>query len=115
MSYDLRIAVKIEGYDGYADIAEPELASPTYNLGTMFRTSTGWDFEQSVYYKAKDVLPMIEHGISELRLKPTKYKKFEPGNGWGTIGSAVNALESLRACIYETAERIPIEHLWVCW
>lgn len=31
MSYDLRIAVKVDGCDKFAQIAEPEYSSPTYN------------------------------------------------------------------------------------
>lgn len=38
MSYDIRICVKVEGIDKYADIARPEYDSPTYNLGEMFRS-----------------------------------------------------------------------------
>ena len=41
MSYDLRIAVKVDGCDKFAQIAEPEYRSPTYNLGKMFRACTG--------------------------------------------------------------------------
>ena len=47
MSYDLRIGVTVEGTDIIAVIAQPDKHSPTYNLGTMFRKCTGWDFEQS--------------------------------------------------------------------
>ena len=39
MSYDIRIAVKVEGAEKgneYAVIEAPELSSPTYNLGKMF-------------------------------------------------------------------------------
>ena len=42
MSYDLRVCVKIEGCDKYANIAMPEYDSPTYNLGAMFRACTGF-------------------------------------------------------------------------
>lgn len=42
MSYDLRVAVKVQGCDKYADIAEPEYANPTYNLGDMFRACMDW-------------------------------------------------------------------------
>ena len=48
MSYDIRLGVKVEGGDNlFAVIAEPRLDSPTYNLGTMFRECTSWDFEQA--------------------------------------------------------------------
>nr|DAM55799.1 MAG TPA: hypothetical protein [Caudoviricetes sp.] len=86
MSYDLRIAVKVDGCDKFAEIAEPEYSSPTYNLGKMFRACTGWD-----------------------------YKQYEPENGWGTVASAVAVLENLRDCIYEQAEEIPLDCLYVAW
>ena len=123
MSYDLRIGVKVDGTDIIAVIAEPEDDSPTYNLGTMFRKCTGWDFKQSEWYSAATVYPMIQHGIAELIVYPEKYRKYEPDNGWGTVESAVHALESLKQCIDEVENpnswtgwnTIPKEHLWVAW
>ena len=115
MSYDIRLAVKVDGYDGYAVVAEPQWSSPTYNLGKMFRACTGWDFKQSEYYKCSEIIGNVEHGIRELRTHPGRYKEFEPDNGWGTISSAITSLESLRECIYETAEYIPLEFLYMRW
>lgn len=115
MSYDLRIAVKVDGCDKFAEIAEPEHSSPTYNLGKMFRACTEWDYKQGEYYKCADVIGNIERGIKELRMNKALYKRYEPENGWGTISNAVEALESLRDCIYEQAEEIPIECLYVTW
>ena len=115
MSYDLRIAIKVEGCGKFVDIGEPEYANPTYNLGQMFRACTGWNYEQGKYYNCADVIENIDRGISELRMWPSKYSRLEPSNGWGTLDGAVQALESLRACIYEKAEDIPIECLWVAW
>ena len=43
------------------------------------------------------------------------YREYEPENKWGTIEGAIEDLESLRDCIYETSEHIPIEHLWIRW
>lgn len=115
MSYDLRIAVKVDGTNIFAKIAEPEHCNPTYNLADMFRACTGWDYNQSQYYRCVDVLPLIDHGIRELTINPDKYRKYNPPNGWGNLDSLKTALESLRQCIYETAEDIPVEHLWVAW
>ena len=125
MSYDISICVKIEGLDQYAEIGEPEYAHPTYNIGSMLRAAMDWDYSQcekdengnwhDCYYKCDFVIGRVEQGIRELRTNPQKYKKYEPENGWGSIGGALEALESLRACIYEFAERIPIEHLYMCW
>ena len=120
MSYDLRIAVKVQDTDIYAVIAEPEYSSPTYNIGEMFRKATGWDFEQGKWYKVSDVLPLIEHGIHELRYKEDKYRQYDSPNGWGTTQSARKALESLATCIENQTngwgwQQIPLEHLYVAW
>lgn len=63
MSYDLRIAVKVDGCDKFAGIAEPEYSSPTYNLGKMFRACTGWDYKQGEYYRCSEVIGNIKKGI----------------------------------------------------
>ena len=121
MSYDLRIGVKVEGYDYIAVVAEPEKPSPTYNLGQMFRAATGWEFKQSKWYRVSEVYPKIQRGLAELIAYPNKYKKYEPDIGWGTIANAVSALLSLKGCIDELSDsycgwnHIPKEHLWVAW
>ena len=115
MSYDLRVAVKVEGCDKYAEIAEPEYAHPTYNLGSMLRACMGWDYEQGKYYRCDEVLPKIEHGIQELYTKRNEYTVYNPENGWGNIDGAKEALNCLRTCIYEQAEDIPLECLYMCW
>jgi hypothetical protein len=123
MSYDIRIGVKVEGLDIIAVIDEPEYSSPTYNVGKIFRKCMGWDFKQGEWYNVKDVMPKIQHGISELRMNPKKYKHLEPDNGWGDVGTALEALESLSKCIAENTgesywgkwQEIPAEYLWLRW
>lgn len=102
MSYDLRIAVKVEGAEKgneFAVIAMPEYHSPTYNLSEMFRKCTGWDFEQSVYYHVSDVYQNIVRGIINLTEHEADFEKYNSPNGWGTTTSALKALESLKECI----------------
>lgn len=125
MSYDIRLRVKAEGCDAYPVVAVPEYDSPTYNLGKMFRACMDWDYSQSekddsgeyktCYYKCDFVINRVEHGIKELRTNRKKYMKFNPPNGWGSIDGAIEALESLRTCIYETAEEIPLDCLYMTW
>ena len=115
MSYDLRIAVKVDGCDKFAQIAEPEYSSPTYTLGKMFRACTGWDFNQGEYYRCSDMIGNVERGIKELRTNKAQYRQYEPENGCGLVASAVVALDNLRDCIYEQAEEIPLECLYVAW
>lgn len=115
MSYDLEIAVKVEGCDYYARIDEPGYANPTYNISKIFRLSMDWDFKLGEYYRCSEVMPKIEQGISRLRDNWEEYKQYEPDNGWGSVGGARECLESLRKCIYENAEYIPIECLYMRW
>ena len=115
MSYDLKVSVKVDGTDFFAEVAEPECNSPTYNLSEMFKKCMDWDFEQSKYYNCEKVIGNIENGIRELWANPDKYAQYEPENDWGSVYTARDALESLRDCIYENAKYIPLEHLWVKW
>lgn len=122
MSYDIRLGVKVEGAkDCYAVVAEPEYSSPTYNLGKMFRACTGWDYNQDEWYNVKDVLPLIEKGIHELTFNRKEYEQYNPENGWGSISSALEALESMLKCIADESgghlswNEIPIECLYIHW
>lgn len=122
MSYDIRFGVKVKGTenDVFAIIGEPEYDSPTYNVGTIFRKSMGWDFRQGEWYKMSEVLPMIEHGIHELRFNANAYKQYEPDNGWGSVSSALQALESIIAWFSDDFKRgwntdIPFDCIYMSW
>lgn len=126
MSYDLRIAVKVEGAEKgneFAIIAEPEFGNPTYNLGEMFRRCTGWDFDQGEFYKVSEVYGNIERGIINLREHEEEFEKYNSPNGWGTTVSALKALESLKQCIDEIEDpnswsgwnTFPKSLLYVAW
>jgi len=115
MSYDLRVAVKIEGYDGYADIATPDYDDPTYNLSKMFRACMDWEYKQGEYYPCSEYAEKLVTGIDRLTHSRELYEKYNPQNGWGNIDSAIEALRSWWSCIQEQAEEIPIEHLYMRW
>lgn len=123
MSYDLRIGVKVEGAeDLYAVIAEPEYSSPTYNLRDMFVACMDWEYEQGKWYNVAEVLPHIYRGVQELELHTKKYEKYNPSNGWGDVGSALEALNSLKDCILKNGpenswswNEIPYELMYMCW
>lgn len=123
MSYDIRIGVKIEGYNDYAVIAEPKYASPTYNLRDMFAACMGWDYDQGEWYKVSDVYEKIKRGVYELTFNERAYRKHNPDNGWGDTESALKALKSLLDCIdqiedpdsWEGWNTIPKEYLYMRW
>jgi len=97
VSYDIRFGVKVAGApnDCYAVIGQPEYDSPTYNLRAIFQNSMDWDYRQGEWYPIKDVLPKMRKGIETLHKEAWKYKQLEPSNGWGTIGSAIQAMQSV--------------------
>lgn len=96
MSYDIRFGVKVAGApDCFAVIGNTKYDSPTYNLRDIFVKCMKWDYHQGEWYKITDVLPKVKHGITELTFNPQKYKGLEPSNGWGTIGSALQCLQSI--------------------
>lgn len=115
MSYDIRICVKVDGTDRFAVIARPEYDSPTYNLRDMFVACMGWNYKQGEHYRCNHVIGKVEHGIRELHTNLAEYEKYNPPNGWGTLDGAIKVLESLRDCIYENAEDIPMECLYMRW
>lgn len=115
MSYDLQICVKAEGVDYYLPIAYPVYDDPTYNLRDMFVECMDWEYVQGNMYRCSDIIGKVERGIKELETNRAKYEKYNPPNGWGDIDSAFITLVSLKECIYETAEDIPIEHLYMRW
>lgn len=84
MSYDIRIGVKVEGADCFAVVAEPEYASPTYNLRDMFVACMDWDYNQGEWYRCTEALPKLERGLHELTFNRKKYTQFNPSNGWGS-------------------------------
>lgn len=126
MSYDIRFGVKVAGApeDCYAVIGEPEYSSPTYNLRPIFEKSMDWDYKQGEWYPITDVMPKIQRAITELTIYPKKYKKLEPENGWGTIGSAMKCLmsvvnyfnpESFDGLAGGWNADVPIGCIYMCW
>lgn len=86
MSYRIKFKVKVEGTeDCYISVGDCE-ANITWNLRDMIIKSTGleWRNEENNGL-CKDIIPHIVDGLAELMEYPSKYKKYEAENGWGTI------------------------------
>ena len=115
MSYDMRVMVKVDGCDKYAEYRCPEFASPTYNLRDMFVACMDWDYKQSEVYMAAFALEKLQKGKLELTTRREYYERYNPSNGWGDIDSAIKALDSAITCICECAEEILIEYLYFKW
>ena len=115
MSYSIGIYVKVEGCSKYAEIAYPDYSSPTYNLGKLFRASKDRNFKSSENYRCDYVMERIDKGIKEIAYNSDEYTELLPSNGWGTMHGALNTLNSIRKCILEQAEDIPIDCMYMRW
>lgn len=121
MSYDVRLGVKVEGMNGYiATIDQPEFASPTYNLRKMFVACMDWEYKQGKWYNCLEVFPKILRGQTKLMSHPRFYAKFSGSNGYGSVDTAKEFLDSLAKKIDEIVavdgwNEIPLERLWVRW
>lgn len=122
MSYDIRFGVKVEGMNGYIAVIDmPEYSHPTYNLRDMFVACMDWNYKQGEWYNCADAIPKFKRGVNELFSNSLKYTKYAAANGWGTVSSALDALNSVVEKAREitgggwTWNEIPLEHLWVCW
>lgn len=115
MSYSIGIYVKVEGCGKYVEIAYPDYSSPSYNLGKLFRSCMDWNFKLEEYYRCDFVLERVEKGIAELLDNSDKYKELLANNGWGKMSNASEILRSIRDCILEQAEDIPLECMYMRW
>lgn len=115
MSYSIGIYVKVEGCGKYVEIAEPFYSSPSYNLGKLFRSCMSWNFNSSEYYRCNRVIEHLDRGIKELRYKPYDYAGLIPENSWYEMPNALNVLDSIRDCILEQAEDIPLDCMYMNW
>lgn len=55
---------------------------------------------------ATDVLPILNKAILELTSNPSKYKKYEDKNRWGTIESTIKFLKEIRTGCEESPDDI---------
>lgn len=57
-------------------------------------------FEDSVSIKAREIIPLLEKGLKDLKARPSYFKKFNSPNGWGTYEHFVPFVEKyLNACL----------------
>ncbi len=79
-------------------------ANITHNLGQMWSAAGIYEplYNRSGEVKfAKDLLPLIESGLSFLKSDPYRFRRFDASNGWGTYKDALPWLEKLVAACRE--------------
>lgn len=103
MSLSIYLGMKID--TGNKELYEVELyeANITHNLGAM-ASKAGiykrlWRPEEIGIETARELIEPLEKGIELLEQNPTKYKKYNPTNGWGDYESLLSFVRSyLSAC-----------------
>lgn len=75
----------------------------THNLGEMAGEAgiyeAVWRPDENGIVKAKQLIPILEKGITEMETKPEHFKKFDSPNGWGSYENFLPWLRKyLEAC-----------------
>jgi hypothetical protein len=78
-------------------------ANITHNLGEMADKAgiyyALWRPEEINKIKAKDIIELLEKGLSDLKSRPEYFKQFNSSNGWGMYENFVPFVEKyLQAC-----------------
>ena len=78
-------------------------ANITHNLGDMAAAAgiyeALWRPNEINAIEAKDIIEIVEKGLTDMKARPEYYKKFNAPNGWGTYKNFVPWVEKyLDAC-----------------
>jgi hypothetical protein len=79
-------------------------ANITHNLNRMAEAAGIyqhlWRPEEINITQAKELIEPLRKGLEELRANPSKYKKYDATNGWGTYNQFIPwVAQYLQACI----------------
>ena len=66
------------------------------------------EFEDSATIKAKDIIDIIEKGLSDLRARPEYFEKFNSSNGWGMYEHFVPFVEKYLEALRQYSEAIVV-------
>lgn len=78
-------------------------ANITHNLNTMAEKAgiydALWRPDEHGYEKAEQIIPILKKGLQKLEGNPTRFKKYDSPNGWGTYDNFVPFVRKvLEAC-----------------
>jgi len=83
----------------------------TYNLNSMFCEAL--DLEESTHElrgkTGEELIPLLQIGIRDMEMNPTKYEEMNPPNGWGDEEGALKTLRTLlNWCVQSPKARLVI-------
>jgi hypothetical protein len=82
----------------YEALWRPHRLKENYNIPENDYNAE-YEFEESTTTIAKDIIPIIEKGLSDLKARPEYFDKFNSENGWGLYKHLVPFVEKyLAAC-----------------
>ena len=68
-----------------------------------------WRPEEIGATQARDIAPILEKGLADLKKRPAYFRKFNPKNGWGTYDNLVKWVEEyLAACKEHPSAKIKV-------
>ena len=100
--YDANITHNLGKMAGEAGIYEalwrPHRLKDGYNIPEREHEAE-WKFEEENKTTAKDIIPLLEKGLADLKARPKHFEKFNSPNGWGIYEHFVPFVENyLEAC-----------------
>ena len=82
----------------YEALWRPHRLKEGYNISENDHQAE-WKFEEENTTLAKDIIPLLEKGLSDLKARPEYFEKFNSPNGWGMYEHFVSFVEKyLEAC-----------------
>lgn len=82
----------------YEALWRPHRLKEGYNISENDHQAE-WKFEEENTTLAKDIIPLLEKGLSDLKTRPEYFEKFNSPNGWGMYEHFVPFVEKyLEAC-----------------
>lgn len=99
MSLDFTLTAKRE-----VDVYEGNI---THNLCEMAEAAGIYDVLWNPIekgYSVEDIIPILEKGLSDLRMNPDKFKQFNASNGWGKYEHLVSFVQEVLNACYENRD-----------
>ena len=82
----------------YEALWRPHRLKECYNIPESDHQAE-WKFEEENKTTAKDIIPLLEKGLADLKSRPEHFEKFNSPNGWGLYEHLVSFVEKyLEAC-----------------